>query len=254
MLDTSAYLRRIRYDGSLQPNLETLKSLHRAHLYAVPFENLDIPLKRPIVLDTERLFDKIVIKKRGGFCYELNGLFAVLLRTLGFDVTYLSASDAHDADAYGPEFDHLLLLVRGPAMPPVLADVGWGDTFREPLFADKSEEQLQDGRAYWLETNDEYRTLWQRDENGTSERQYRFTFKPRAYADFEGMCHYHQTSPDSLFTQKRICTRATSDGRVTLTDSRLMTTIHGQRHEQPVDSEQEYQNLLQTKFDIILAE
>jgi N-hydroxyarylamine O-acetyltransferase len=254
MPDFSAYLQRIHYDGPLQPNFETLKALHRAHLCAVPFENLDIALKRPIVLDLEFLFAKIVIKKRGGFCYELNGLFAALLSALGYEITYLSASDAHDSSNYGPEFDHLTLLVRAPGMSAVLADVGWGDTFREPLLADKTEEQLQNGRAYWLEPQDEYRILWQRDSNGASERQYRFTFRPRAYSEFEGMCQYHQTSPDSPFTQKRICTLATPEGRITLTDSRLITTINGQRHEEPIASEQEYLHLLQTRFDIILSE
>src|SRR5690242_9417454 len=112
MMDIAAYLQRIGYSGSRVPSADALRALHVAHLQAVPFENLDIHLRRPISLDPERLFQKIVLERRGGFCYELNGLFAALLRALGFQVTYLSASDAHADGGYGPPFDHLALLVE----------------------------------------------------------------------------------------------------------------------------------------------
>ena len=82
MLDVERYLQRIDYSGPTVPTLETLSALHQAHLLAVPFENLDIHLGRAIVLDEEALYDKIVERRRGGFCYELNGLFAALLRAL----------------------------------------------------------------------------------------------------------------------------------------------------------------------------
>jgi N-hydroxyarylamine O-acetyltransferase len=95
-MDVALYLQRIRYEGSVEPNFTTLRTLHLAHLLTVPFENLDIHVQRPITLDRAALFDKIVLRRRGGFCYELNGLFAALLEKLGFVVTLLSASDAHD--------------------------------------------------------------------------------------------------------------------------------------------------------------
>src|SRR6266540_1131840 len=105
-MDIQAYLCRIHYRGGLAPTAAILRELHRAHLLTVPFENLDIHLGRPILLDQEALFDKIVTRRRGGFCYELNGLFALLLRELGFDVTLLSAGVAHADGGFGPEFDH----------------------------------------------------------------------------------------------------------------------------------------------------
>src|SRR5215207_11196611 len=113
-MDIQAYLRRIHYRGDLTPTATTLRELHRAHLLAVPFENLDIHLGRPIVLDQDALFDKIVTRRRGGFCYELNGLFALLLRELGFEVTLLAAGVARADGGFGPEFDHLTLLVESP--------------------------------------------------------------------------------------------------------------------------------------------
>src|SRR5581483_1774514 len=125
------YLKRINYHGSLEPTLQTLQALHEAHLLAVPFENLDIHLGRKILLDEASLWTKIVEQRRGGFCYELNGMFAWLLRALGFRVSMLSADVARDTGEFGPEFDHLTLLVH--LEEDWLADVGFGNSFRQPL-------------------------------------------------------------------------------------------------------------------------
>src|SRR5512147_1356301 len=134
-MDVQAYLRRIDYRGELDPTAATLHALHRAHLLSVPFENLDIHLSRPIVLDQDALFDKIVTRRRGGFCYELNGLFALLLEQLGYKVTRLAARVVGTDDSLGPQFDHLTLQVQCPdeSHSPWLADVGFGDSFLEPL-------------------------------------------------------------------------------------------------------------------------
>jgi N-hydroxyarylamine O-acetyltransferase len=110
-VNTKAYLQRINYDGALAPTAETLCQLQVAHLHAVPFENLSIHLGEPIVLEDEALFRKIVERRRGGFCYELNGLFSALLRALGFDVVRLSAGVAKAEVGFGPEFDHMALMV-----------------------------------------------------------------------------------------------------------------------------------------------
>src|ERR1017187_10297680 len=131
MLNLLAYLERIGYSGSTEPSAETLRALQRAHMLAVPFENLDIHLGRPIVCDEDRFLHKIINERRGGFCYELNGAFAALLRALGFKVTLLSARVAGSDGSASPEFDHLTL--RVDLDEPWLADVGFGDSFIEPL-------------------------------------------------------------------------------------------------------------------------
>jgi len=119
------------YTGPLDLSPATLNALHLAHLYAVPFENLDIHLRRQLSLDQAALFDKVVTRRRGGFCYELNGLFCALLRELGFRVTMLSAEVARQSGGFSPAFDHLALLVD--LDEPWLADVGFGNGFRLPL-------------------------------------------------------------------------------------------------------------------------
>ena len=141
------------------PSPAGLRQLQLAHLMAVPFENLDIHLGRAIVLDQAAFFEKVVRRRRGGFCYELNGLFAVLLRALGFGVTLLSARVAREDDSFSPEFCHLTLLVDLPGGGPRrLADVGFGDCFREPLSLAEPGDQVasafDDGRAYRLAHED----------------------------------------------------------------------------------------------------
>src|SRR5215204_4139344 len=157
LLDTKAYLERINYSGPLEPTAETLRRLQLAHLLAVPFENLSIRAGEPIVLDDEALFDKVVARRRGGFCYELNGLFAALLRALGFEVEMLSAAVWGDARGFGREFDHMALLVK--LEERWLADVGFGESFVEPLRLDERGEQAQGARAFRIDREGDRLTL-----------------------------------------------------------------------------------------------
>lgn len=250
-MDTAAYLERINYHGSLNPSAEVLRRLQLAHLQTVPFENLSIHLGEPIILDDELLFDKIVIRRRGGFCYELNGLFAALLRFLGFEVAKLSAAVNNSGRGYGPEFAHMVLLVT--LKDRWLVDVGFGDSFLEPLLLDKRKEQVQGDRAYRIAPEGDRLVLWQRDQDKAWEAQYRFGLTPYEYRDYAEMCRYHQTSPRSHFTQGRVCSRATMDGRVTLSGLRLITTRSGVRYEEELEDEDAYVEALREQFGIILA-
>jgi N-hydroxyarylamine O-acetyltransferase len=249
-LDTKAYLSRINFDGPAPPTLETLRGLHYAHLLAVPFENLDIP-ERPIALDEERFFAKIVRRRRGGFCYELNGLFAALLRELGFRVTLLSARVAKDK---GPtalmEFDHLALRVE--LDEPWLADVGFGEAFIEPMPLRANAERVERGLTYRLALGEDrrWKVLARRGQNGNGFKPlYDFTLTPHPLSDFAGMCRYHQTSPDSPFMQRKVCSRLTPAGRITLANMRLIVSENGARQERNLDA-QEYRAALREYFGI----
>src|SRR2546422_9120029 len=176
-VDIAAYLRRIGYTGPIVPTLETLREIHRAHLLAVPFENLDIPLGRPIVCDEDTFVRKIVERRRGGFCYEMNGAFAALLRAIGFRVTLLSARVPQPDGSDGPEFDHLTL--RVDIEEPWLADVGFGDSFMEPLRLKTGIEQEQEARRVHIV---DFVELWKGE--GVKPRRlwktiYTITLKPR---------------------------------------------------------------------------
>ncbi|MDQ1639291.1 MAG: N-hydroxyarylamine O-acetyltransferase [Pyrinomonadaceae bacterium] len=256
MLDIKAYLERINYRGSLAPTAETLRTLQVAHLLTVPFENLSIHAGQPIVLEDEALFTKIVTNRRGGFCYEAKGLFAALLRALGFDVAMLSAEVANPGGSFGPDFDHIALMVQLDRR--WLVDVGFGDSFLEPLLLDERDEQRQGTRAYQIVADGNYLVLMRRDQDEEKawKAQYSFTLTPHIFADYAEMCRYHQTSPESHFTRGRICSRATEQGRITLSDMRLITTSDSDgeqvRQERTLSSEEEYAEVLREHFGVVI--
>jgi N-hydroxyarylamine O-acetyltransferase len=248
-MDLEAYLQRIGYRGAREPTMDTLVQLHRAHMLSVPFENLDIPLGRPIVLSLPALFEKVVRRRRGGFCYELNALFAWGLQALGFRVEMLSAR-VFSGGVLGPDFDHMLLLVRGGETS--IADVGFGDSFLEPLPLGP-DEQTQHGRSYRLVEQGEDWVLEQRTPGSDWQPEYAFSLLPRKLQDFHSMCHYQQTSPASPFTRKSLCSLATRSGRVTLSNARLIVTSDGHREQRPISGAAEYLALLQEHFGIDLG-
>jgi N-hydroxyarylamine O-acetyltransferase len=219
-------------------------------MLTVPFENLDIAARRPIVCDESRFVQKVVSERRGGFCYELNGSFAALLRALGFKATLLSARVPRSEFDEGPEFDHLAL--RVDLDEPWLADVGFGDSFLEPLRLIPEIEQEQAVGCFRIQSREENRFVMQRFDAKNGWRvQYTFTLEPRALSDFAGMCHYHQASPESHFTQKRICSLPTEDGRITLSESTLIMTRDGRREER-VLTESERNTVLRERFGVSL--
>ncbi|HTP03407.1 MAG TPA: arylamine N-acetyltransferase [Anaerolineales bacterium] len=252
-MNVEAYLARIGCEAPLEPTYETLRELQTAHMRTVPFENLDIvPLHRSIRLDEASLWHKIIEDKRGGFCYELNGLYAWLLKQIGFQIRYLNGRVFNRKEELGIEFDHLALLASLPGDPiSWLADVGFGDSFLEPLELHEG-EQPQGMRAYRLEPARDGWISWERGYDRAWRRQYFFDLAPRTFPDdYEAGCRYHQQSPDSSFTRGPVISRATEDGRVTLDDTMLIITSNGGRSERPVSAE-EWPRLLWEHFGVIL--
>ena len=220
-------------------------------MLSIPFENLDIHLGRPIILREDAFYDKIINHQRGGFCYELNGSFASLLRKLGFKVILLTARVASKNGGFSPEFDHMVLLVT--LEDRWLADVGFGDLFTEPKRLDYPGPQSDNGRLYRITRRAGRRLLSRWDvEKNLWEPQYLFSLRPRRLEDFARRCRYQQTSPNSHFKKGRVCTRLTRNGRVTLTDKKLIVTRGRRRIERPVQSRAEFDRLLRLRFGIIL--
>jgi N-hydroxyarylamine O-acetyltransferase len=249
-MDVLAYFDRIGYQGASAPSSDTLRALHRAHMMTVPFENLDIAFGRPIVCDEEAMIRKLVTRGRGGFCYELNGAFAALLRELGFKTTLLSARAPREGGREGPEFDHLAL--RVDLDEPWLADVGFGDSFVEPLRLKPGIEQPQGRRKFRILEHHNWLQLEMAESSGRWKRQYCFSLVPRQLRDFADMCHYHQTSPESPFTGRRVCSRATGEGRITLAGRRLIVTRNGRKQESLLASEKDWQAALKKHFQVVL--
>lgn len=218
-------------------------------MQAVPFENLDVISKQEIRLEKARLYHKVVVERRGGFCYELNGAFGELLRSLGFAVTRVSARVYNGHGIPGPEFDHMALLVKLDRT--YLVDVGFGDSALIPL--PLPDGRLADGSGrYRLIQEEGSRLTLQRDYPEGWRPEYDFTLAPRELADYRPMCLYHQTSPDSPFTQRPVCTRGTATGRLTLSPAALTISENGRKRKLPVSSSETYYTLLKSYFEISL--
>ncbi|MER5424733.1 arylamine N-acetyltransferase family protein [Streptosporangium roseum] len=226
------YLKRIGAARPASPDAESLRELQLRHLLTVPFENLSVHLGEPVVLDDQALVEKVVVRSRGGFCYELNGAFALLLRSLGYQVTLLSARPVGDG-SIGSPFDHLALRVNTP--DPWLVDVGFGAFSHHPLRLDLRADQPDPAGVFRVaETADGDLDVLK---DGVLE--YRLEQRPRVLADFEPTCWWHQTSPRSHFTRSLVCSLLTDAGRVTLSDRLLIHTSEGGRREQRLSTDAE---------------
>jgi N-hydroxyarylamine O-acetyltransferase len=229
------YLQRIGAQRPTAPTAEALRDLHARHQLAVPFENLSIHLGEPITLDEESFFDKIVVRRRGGFCYELNGAFGRLLGALGFPVSSLAAGVFGEGGAVSPPFDHMVLGVE--AGGSWLADVGFGDHSLHPLRIDDPGAQPDPRGTFRVSPTPEGDLDILRE----GKPQYRVETRPRRLEDFGPTCWWQQTSADSHFTQSLVCTLPVDEGRgrVTLSGRRLIRTLADDRQETLLGSDGE---------------
>jgi N-hydroxyarylamine O-acetyltransferase len=245
-VDVGAYLDRIGATRPARLDAAALRELQLRHLLAVPFENLSIHLGEDIVLEEPALVAKIVDRRRGGFCYELNGAFAALLSALGFRVTMLAARVLLDPARIRPLFDHLALRVDLPE--PWLVDVGFGSFCRYPLRLDRAGDQPDPDGTFRV-VEGEYGDL---DVLLDGVAQYRLEARPRVLADFEPTCWWQRTSPTSHFRQSVTCSRLTDTGRITLSGQRLIRTTGGDRREETLTSDVDVLAAYQRHFGMTL--
>jgi N-hydroxyarylamine O-acetyltransferase len=221
-----SYLRRLDARVYDAPSLHTLRDLMGRHLQTVPFENLDIVHRRRNPLSTDGVLDKVVIRRRGGFCYELNEAFGALLTHLGFSLRRIEARVWNDErQQFGAPFDHLALIVSLPE-GDFLVDVGFGDNNRAPMRL--PEDTLTDisGTYSLAPSTGEFWLL-----SRLGKPLYEMDLKGQSLSAFEPMYSYHQTSPESVFSRGLICTRATPFGRITLSRDRLIIADGATRRE-----------------------
>ncbi|MFQ5716022.1 MAG: arylamine N-acetyltransferase [Nitrospinales bacterium] len=251
-LDIDAYLERIKYKGSRGNSVQTLIDLHIAHAFNIPFENLDIHLGRKISLDPTALFDKLIPGGRGGYCHEINSLFYFLLTQLGFEAKLLMARVMCGSDSTGPKL-HQLLLVQTNA-GDWIADPGFGgngliapiplrEGVEEKQFADIFRLEARATRGYVLQSQiqDSWVDL--------------YSFERVFYLPIDYILpnYYNSTSPDSIFTRKKICTKPTPEGRITLIDRELRIRRNGASVKRQITNPEEYLETLRKYFDIQLS-
>lgn len=248
-MNVETYLARIGYKGSLEPTLATLTNLHRAHLRSIPYENLDIHLGQRLSLDEAEIFDKLVTRKRGGWCFEMNGLFAWALRELGFQVTLLGAKVERVGKPPRERPDHLALAVALDRS--YLADVGFGDGLLEPLplevgsyrqgFLDYA---LMRSGERWVFCNQPY---------GAAPKV-SFTLEPYQLEDFAEMSRLLQTSPESGFVRSIVSARFTPEGYTDLRGATLRTVTAAGIEKRILESAADFGGVLKDTFGLELSE
>ncbi len=250
-LNSQYYFTRFLAKRPAEPTLENLAFLQEKHMLHIPFENLDVISKTPIITDLERIFEKVVINLRGGFCYELNGLFGWLLREIGYDAHYVGATVKKPDGSWTIEGSHATNLVYLDG-ETYLVDVGFGDSVRKPV--PLSGEVVQDvsGEYRALQIDEAHYDL-QRFEDNQWQTLHRVSTVPKEFHEFAPMCEFNQTSPESPFTHKRLVTIATKEGRKTLSDSTLIVTENGQKTKETI-AEEDLPMLLQQHFYLFLMD
>lgn len=219
-MDVPAYLKRIDFHGAIGIDQNILFELQRKHLLNIPFENLDIHYGRKINLSVNKIYQKVVIHKRGGFCYELNGLFHRLLTKIGFNAKLISARVHTKNGEYSPDYDHLAIIVNIENQE-YLVDVGFGKFSLEPLKLQMTEEINDSFGQFKFDKYDNNYYRVNEIINDDLIPQYMFKNEERELYEFNERREFHQTSDDSHFTEKKLISIAKSDGRITLNNSQL---------------------------------
>jgi len=216
-MNLGRYFERIGFGGSAAPTLETLNALHERHVHSVPFENLDVQLGRPLTVDIDAAFDKIVVRRRGGWCYEQNGLFGRVLEEIGFKVERVAGAVMRQARGNEAAFgDHLLLLVQDPGEPGrrLLVDVGFGCSLVRPLPLAETDARF-DPYDVGVRTLPDGSWRSREDDAGGA---FSYDFRPDAAAEavIAGRCVVQQSHPASTFVQNLVVQMRTPGGHTTL--------------------------------------
>ena len=250
-MDLQAYLDRIGVAAPVAPDLAGLHTLHRAHLMTIPYENLDVQLGRPVTTDVAPIYDKIVGRHRGGWCYEMNGVFGWALKELGFAVTPGAGGVMREAMGDFSVGNHLVLHVRLPE-GDYLADVGFGDGPIEPIRIVPGE--FSDGRfSFALSQPDpEWWRVHNHPHGGAA--SFDFRLRPADERLLAEKCRFLQTSETSPFVQNLVCQRHTKGG-ITILRGRVLRNVTPQgTDERLLEHADDLLAVLGTVFDLDVPE
>ncbi|KXH81808.1 arylamine N-acetyltransferase [Sporosarcina sp. HYO08] len=250
-MDIQKYLKRMKATDASEQSLVQLAELQMNHVRQIPFENLDVIRKVPIYLNLTTIFKKLVEKHRGGYCYELNGLFHWLLNELGFQAHLIAGTVLRPNGKWAKADTHAAILVHLQDQL-FLVDVGFGAaTPHEPIPLNGTTQENSNG-IYIIKKNDDFTFDLMRKRDGDFHTLYRFRTNPKNLLDFHEGCVFNQVSPASTFTHADIVTRATETGKITLNDQKLTIIDHGILIENNITTEQEKHRILKEYFHIQL--
>ncbi len=249
--DVGSYFARVRCTGAAGTDLAVLTKLHAAHLAAIPFENLDVVLGRPVLLDIGSLQEKIVRAGRGGYCFEQNTLFAGALRALGFQVSALEARVRPPGAAHILPRTHMVLQVNVD-QDAWLADVGFGgDGPIYPVHLNEAASE-QPGGTYRVVSEGTARVLQLRHRDGWQDL-YAFSLAPAYPIDFEVANHFTSTHPRSPFLKTLTAQIALPEARHVLR-GRKYSIRRGDTEASLELADDEIVRLLREQFGLNLSE
>ncbi|HEV3152650.1 MAG TPA: arylamine N-acetyltransferase [Candidatus Baltobacteraceae bacterium] len=248
-----AYCERVGFDGSVVTDEAVLSSLVRAQSASVPFENFDIHLGRAIALDDDAIFDKLVRRRRGGYCYELNLLLRRVLECLGFSVQMLAARTRLNALQTIPK-THMALLVRCDAQDWIV-DAGFGAyglSGAVPFAARTAYDTGFD--RYRILRRSEWHYVLQVECGDDWSELYEFTTEPLPLADFEMMNYYNSTAPGSRFRRSIVAACVEGDCRTLLNGRSLRKSSKRAIQERVLETQSAYQAALRSEFGLELED
>jgi len=249
-MDLQAYFDRIGFAGEARPDVATLRALHRAHLKAVPYEAIDVQLGRPLTPDPAAAFDKIVTRRRGGWCYEMNGLFGWALTEIGFKVTRMAGAAMREFRGDFTIGSHLVLLVD--LGEPWIADVGFGDGTLDP-FPLRAGPLTADGYEFRLEALDGRWWRFHNHEFGGA-KSFDFAVEPAEPAVLADKCAWLQSAPESHFRLYLICQRYRGDEILQLIGRTFRQVRPGAKQERIIASADELVSVLKDDFTLDVPE
>lgn len=242
------YFERIGYQGNAKADPPTLKALMRSQLFSVPFENLDVQAGKIVSLVPEEIVEKILGHRRGGYCYEVNGLFAMALESLGISYQFIAARPMFYPVRRPRTHMAIVAKVEGEMW---LCDLGFGSYgIREPMRLSMLDTEVrQDNDFYMLSKTNEHEYLLKARIDGEWSNQYGFDLSPQEWIDFVPANHFNSTHPDTIFVQKLLVVLHNPAGRDILLDDVLKTVHNGETTKRKVSTEERLL-LLKNKFGL----
>lgn len=243
------YLDRVDYDGSVEPSFTTLAALQEAHICAVPFENIDVQLGRPLSIRIEDAYEKIVINSRGGWCYEQNGLFGWALSEIGFDVRRIAASVMREQNEKASAANHLCLLVTPPESKiRYLADVGFGGSMIRPIALSEDQHDQPPFSVGLERLDDHYWRFW--ESLGDGRATFDFIDEPACESSLAEKSAFLQTDPSSSFVLNLVAQLRARDRQYTLRGRVFSVAKPGSTESITLDSPEALVSVLSREFQL----
>jgi N-hydroxyarylamine O-acetyltransferase len=250
-MNIDRYLARIGLDRRPPTTLEGLRTIHRAHLLAIPYENLDVQLGRRVAIDIAPIYEKIVERRRGGWCYEMNGMLGWALKELGFSVTRATGAVRRDLKGEMSVGNHLVLRVELPE-GLYLADVGFGDGPRDPIPVAVG-AFVSEGFHYGLSRVDNEWWRFANDPRGGAPT-FDFNLAPADETILAAKCDFLQTSEISPFVMNLVAQRHVPGGLAILRGRTLRRLTPGDTHERTIEDAADLTVTLKCVFDLDVPE